>query len=383
MSKRDYYEILGVSREATVEEIKRAYRKLALKYHPDRNPGDKEAEERFKELSEAYEALSDPEKRELYDRYGHAAFDRQAQAAGGGWSGGFHDPFDIFREVFGGGGGIFDELFGSSRGARRGGASRGADLECELELTLEEAARGCEKKLRIRRPEPCPACKGSGAEAGEGKSVCPTCRGYGQVEQVLGGFMRFRQTCPRCGGEGRIIRRRCRQCGGSGLKEKTAAVTIRVPAGVEDGMRLRSAGNGAAGRQGGQRGDLFVLLRVRPHEIFKRRGDDLLCEAPISFAQAALGAEIAVPTLEGSAQIRIPPGTQPGTVFRLKGKGMPNVHGYGRGDLLVRVQVEVPSNLNAQQKAKLKEFAEMCDSSVHPKSKSFFEKAKAFFRQAT
>lgn len=381
MAKRDYYEVLGVERRASDEEIKKAYRQLALKYHPDRNPGDKAAEEKFKELGEAYEALSDTQKRSAYDQFGHAAFDARARA-GARAGGGFHDPFDIFREVFGGRGTgtIFDEFFGGESRRDPTGAESGADLRYDLEISFEEAARGCEKEISISKADTCDHCHGSGAEAGSGHKPCATCRGAGQVEQVLGGLMRVRQTCPRCGGAGRVVEKPCRTCRGTGRHEQATKVTLRIPAGVDTGNRLRSAGNGESGLRGGPPGDLYVVLHVRPHDIFQRDGDDLLCEVPISFVQAALGAEIEVPTLEGAAHIKVPPGTQSGTIFRLKGKGMRNVQGYGKGDLHVRAAVEVPTKLNPSQRSKLEEFAALCDANVNPRSKSFFERAKELFR---
>lgn len=380
MAKRDYYEVLGVERGASEEEIKKAYRKLAVKYHPDKNPGDKSAEEKFKELGEAYEALSDAQKRAAYDQYGHAAFDPRTRAGGGfGRGGGFHDPFDIFREVFGGGGGgsIFEDLFGGQRRDPTG-PQRGSDLRYDMEISFEEAALGCEKEISITKPENCETCHGSGAQEGSRVKNCPTCGGRGQVLSSRGIFS-IAQTCPRCEGAGQVIEKPCRACQGSGRAEKRTKITLKIPPGVDTGARLRSSGNGEAGVRGGAHGDLYVVLHVKEHEIFQRDGDDLICEVPISFVQAALGAELEVPTLTGTAQIKIPAGTQTGTVFRLKGKGVKNVQGYGWGDLHVRVTVEVPGHLNSAQRQKLQEFAELCDSNVNPKSKSFFEKAKSFF----
>lgn len=381
MAKRDYYEVLGVDRNATGEEIKKAYRKLALKYHPDRNPGDKSAEERFKEVSEAYEVLSDPDKRAAYDQYGHAAFDSRARAGAGGFGGGFHDPFDIFREVFGSAGlgaSIFDEFFG---GPRRDptGAEPGADLRGDVELTLEEAAQGCEKEITLTKPSPCPTCQGTGAEGPARMRVCAACEGRGQVVTTRGIFS-IAQTCPRCEGLGRLLEKPCKACRGTGRREQTSKIKIRIPAGVDNGARLRSVGNGEAGVRGGPPGDLYIVVHVKPHEIFRRDGDDLICEVPISFVQAALGAEIEVPTLTGTTRIAIPPGTQSGTVFRVKGKGIKNVEGYGWGDLHVRVVVEVPTRLTPAQRAKLEEFAALCDESVNPIRQSFFAKAKNLFK---
>jgi molecular chaperone DnaJ len=378
MAKRDYYEILGVSRDASNEHIKKAYRKLAVKFHPDKNPGDKQAEERFKELGEAYDVLADPQKRAAYDRFGHSAFDARSRA-GGGARGGFHDPMDIFREVFGGGAGsIFEDLFGGER-RDPGAPQRGSDLRYDMELTLEEAARGCEKEIPLTKLEACDACHGTGAEKGSSTKVCATCAGRGQVLTSRGIFS-IAQTCPRCEGAGRIIEHPCHTCRGAGRREKASRVKLKIPAGVDTGTRLRSAGNGEAGTRGGPQGDLHVVLHVRNHEIFHRDGDDLVCEVPISFVQAALGAEIEVPTLSGKANIRVPAGTQSGTVFRLRGRGISNVQGYGVGDLHVRVNVEVPTHLNAAQKASLQQFAELCDESVNPIGKSFFDRAREFFR---
>lgn len=380
MAKRDYYEVLGVERQAGEEELKKAYRQLALKFHPDRNPGDKAAEEKFKEVGEAYDVLSDPQKRAAYDQYGHAAFDPRSRAAsGGGWGGGFHDPMDLFREMFGGGGGLFEGLFGEGNRRDPSGAERGSDLRYDLELTFEEAALGCEKEVSVTREDACEKCRGTGAEQGSGVKTCATCGGRGQVEQVLGGFMRVRQGCPRCGGAGRVVEKPCRACRGSGRRPRTSTVKLRIPAGVDTGSRLRSAGNGESGLRGGPAGDLYVVLHVHPHDIFQRDGEDLLCEVPISFVQAALGAEIEVPTLDGAAHIKIPAGTQSGTVFRLKGRGMRRVQEYGSGDLHVRVLVEVPAKLSALQRGKLEEFAAACDPSVNPRTKSFFDRAREFF----
>ena len=390
MSKRDYYEVLGVERGASDDDIKKSYRKQAVKFHPDKNPGDKSAEDKFKELGEAYEALSDPQKRAAYDQYGHAAFDsRRRPGAGAGRGGPFHDPFDVFREVFGGAGGgggagfedILGQFFGGSGGGRSdpSGPQRGSDLRYDLEIEFEEAAGGCEREISITKLDECETCDGSGAEEGAKRHVCNTCGGRGQVVTARGIFS-IAQTCPRCEGAGRIVDKPCRKCQGAGRLEKTKKVNFRIPAGVDTGARLRSSGNGEAGVRGGSAGDLFVVLHVKAHPLFQREGDDLIYEMPISFVQAALGAEIEVPSLTGQAIIRIPAGTQTGAMFRVKGKGVKNLQGYGTGDLHVRVSAEVPSHLNAAQRAKLEEFAALCDEKVNPQSRSFFEKAKSFFK---
>ena len=376
MAKRDYYEVLGVSKTASDEEVKKAYRRLAVKFHPDKNPGDKEAEERFKEVGEAYEALSDPQRRSAYDRYGHAAFDARRRAGRGG---GFHDPFDLFREVFGGGGSIFDDLFGAATARRDPSApQRGADLRYDMEITFEETARGCEKEITVSKMDVCQQCHGSASEAGAQARVCPTCGGRGQVVSSRGIFS-IAQTCSRCEGAGRVVDKPCRACQGHGRLERTSKITLKIPAGVDTGTRLRSSGNGEGGVRGGPNGDLYVVLHVLPHDVFQRDGEDLLCEVPISFAQAALGGDVEVPTLRGTTHIKLPPGTQPGTVYRLRGKGLKALHESGYGDLHVRVQIEVPTKLNSEQKAKLQEFAELCDKGVHPLAERFWEKAKRFF----
>jgi molecular chaperone DnaJ len=376
MSKRDYYDILGVDRTSGIEEIKKAYRKLAVKFHPDKNPGDKSAEEKFKEIGEAYEILNDPQQRAAYDQHGHAAFDRRA----GGFSrstGGFHDPFEIFREVFGAGN-IFDDLFGGGRSDPTQ-PQRGDDLRYDMEIGFEEAARGCEKEISVTKPERCGACNGSGAEGGSRMKTCSACGGRGQMISSRGIFS-IAQTCPHCQGAGRVFEKPCRVCHGAGRRELATKIKLRIPAGVDTGSRLRSAGNGAAGLRGGPSGDLYVVLHVQSHEIFQRDGDDLLCDVPVGFVQAALGAEIDVPTLDGKANIRIPPGTQSGTLFRLRGKGVKNVQGHGSGDLHVRINVEVPTHLTAAQKAKLQEFAALCSGKESPISQTFFEKAKNLFQ---
>lgn len=370
---RDPYETLGVSRSAAVEEIKTSYRKLAMKYHPDRNPGDGGAEESFKEISQAYDILIDPDKRAAYDRYGYAAF----QGPGGGPGAGFHDPFDLFREVFGsGGGGIFEHFFGGSGGGAD--QARGADLRYDLEIKLEEAARGVEKEIEIGKTGRCSACGGSGGGPGAHLHTCPTCRGRGQVIATRG-FFQVAQPCPRCHGAGEMFDHPCKVCRGDGRAETTTRIKLKIPAGIEDSSRLRSSGNGEAGVRGAASGDLYVVVHIREHAVFARDGDDLFCEMPVSFVIAALGGEINVPTLEGKASIKVPAGTQNGTVFKLRGKGMPYLRGSGQGQLLVRAVVEVPTKLTPGQRRKLEEFAESCGDQNAPMARSFLERAKEFF----
>lgn len=380
-TKRDYYEVLEVTRTATVEEIKRSYRKLAVKHHPDKNPDDPHAEERFKELGEAYDVLMDENKRSAYDRYGHAAFAQGTGPAAGG--GGFHDPFDIFREVFGqggGGGGIFEQFFGGGGGGRdREGRQRGSDLRYDMQIKLEEAAFGCEKEIEISKLDVCAKCDGRGAEEGSHAATCPTCHGRGQVISSRG-FFQVSQTCPNCRGTGQIIAKPCRACHGEGRVEAVSRIKLKIPAGIEDGSRLRSSGNGEAGIRGGPRGDLYVVIHVKEHEVFERQEDSLYCEVPISFITATLGGEVKVPTLEGKASVKVPAGTQSATIFKLRGKGMPTLNSSARGDLMVRVLVEVPTRLNTEQRKKLEEFAELCGEENTPIHKSFFEKAKEFFK---
>ena len=377
MSQADLYEVLGVARDSSADELKKAYRKLAVKYHPDKNPGDQKAEAKFKEISSAYDILKDPEKRAAYDRYGHAAF--QGGMGGGGGRGG-HDPFDIFREAFGGsggGGGIFEEFFGG--GQSHGGTASGADLRYNLEISLEEAVKGCEKEIRYKRSVGCNRCGGQGAEPGSKKTTCSTCGGSGQLSSDRG-FISFRQTCPKCQGAGTTIDKPCTDCHGEGRKMDTSEVKVRIPAGVATGSKLRSAGKGEAGLMGGPAGDLYIVIYVKEHELFERQDDNLFCEIPIKFTLAALGGSIKVPTLFGKGSLKIPAGTQTGTTFRLRAQGVPHLRGNGKGDLLVRVQVEVPTKLSNDQKEKLEAFADACGDPGNPMSKSFVERAKKFFR---
>lgn len=378
MAQRDYYEVLGVSKDASQAEIKKAYRKAAVQHHPDKNPDDPKAEEKFKELGQAYEVIGDEEKRAAYDRYGHAAFEG---GGGGRRGGGFHDPMDIFSQVFGtDGGGIFDDLFGGG-GRRRdpSGKKRGSDLRYDLEITLEEAAEGIEKELEIEKYAICGKCSGSGSKSGgSGAKPCTTCGGRGVVGQQRGIFIQ-QATCPECRGAGQVIADPCGDCNGDGRKQAPERVKIRIPAGVDDGTRLRSTGKGDAGLRGGPAGDLYVFLHLKSHDVFQRDEDDLYCEVPLPFSTAALGGELEVPTLTGSATMKIPPGTQGGTTFRLRDRGMPSLSTGRKGDLHVEVQVEVPTKLSSEQKEKLKEFTESIGEKNSPMQESFFEKAKRFF----
>ncbi|MDD3180218.1 MAG: molecular chaperone DnaJ [Opitutaceae bacterium] len=380
-TKEDYYELLGVPRGVSDEELKKAYRKKAVQHHPDKNPGNKEAEEKFKKISEAYEVLKDPDKRSAYDRFGHAAF--QQGGAGGprggfpGGGGGFHDPFDIFREVFGsGGGGMFNDIFGGERGNE--GERHGSDLRYDLEIMLEEAASGVEREISFRKLGECEHCGGSGAEPGSKRTTCPTCHGAGQVTTSRG-FSHVRQVCPTCRGTGHRFERVCTKCHGEGRLNQTTKINVRIPPGVDTGSKLRSAGNGEAGAMGGPAGDLYIVVHVKEHEVFERHGDDLFCEIPIKFTLATLGGTIQAPTLQGKATLKIPTGTQSGTTFRLRGRGMPQLRGGGHGDQLVRVLVEVPTSLTNEQRKLLEEFARVSGDTDQPVGKSFFEKARKFF----
>lgn len=368
--KRDYYEILGVSRDATADEIKKAYRRLARRYHPDVNRHDEDAEERFKEINEAYEVLSDPEKRQMYDMYGHRGMDSSYGSSGFGFGG-----FDL-----GGFGDIFDVFFGSgtrSQTRQRTAGEPGSDLRYDLEITLEEAARGVEKTLRLSRLETCDACDGKGVRAGSSMVECSYCHGTGQIRHtqhtILGSFSTV-TTCNMCHGQGQMIKDPCPVCDSTGRVRKTSERSVRIPAGVESGMRIRLRGEGDVGTRGGPPGDLYVFVQIRPHEVFERRGDDIFCEIPISFVQAALGGTIEVPTLEGTHKLEIPEGTQTGTTFKLPGMGIPNINTGVRGNQHVIVRILVPRKLNDEQKKILLQFAESVGIELNPNGKGFFEK---------
>ncbi len=383
MAKRDYYEILGISRNASSEDIKKAYRRLAVKYHPDKNrDNSKEAEEKFKEVSEAYKILSDTEKRKIYDQYGHAGLQADLGTGGGGFTGSDFDPFTVFNEFFGqrsssgGGGGIFDNLFGGRASSREGQA--GSDLRYRLEVTFKEAAFGTEKDIQVPRYETCSNCRGSGVKPGSSPQTCSTCGGAGSVA-VSQGFFSMSRTCTQCHGRGTIIKNPCRECRGSGRLRRTRRVKVKIPAGIDNGSHLRLTGQGEAGLRGGPTGDLYIAIEVRPHSIFKREGDTVICEIPITFTQAALGGEIRVPTLNGRAKLKIPPGTQTNKIFRLRKMGIPHLHSAGRGDQWVKIVVETPVSLSAEQKQLLKKFEEVGRGNGQPKARDFFNKVRQIF----
>ena len=375
MSKRDFYEVLGVDKNADEREIKKAYRKLAMKYHPDRNSDDPDAEEKFKEASMAYEVLSDKDKRSAYDRMGHAAFENGM--GGGGFGGAGAGNFqDIFGDIFGN----FGDIFGQSRGGGR--QRRGSDLRYVIELTLEEAVRGCKKEIIFTAPAPCETCDGKGAKNASDIQTCSTCNGHGQV-RMQQGFFAVQQTCPNCGGSGQEIKNPCNDCHGSGVKEKSRTLEVSIPAGVDDGDRVRLAGEGEAGGSGVQNGDLYVEVRVKEHPVFKRQGADLYMDVPVSITDAALGKEVEIPTLDGKVKIKVAEGTQSGKLLRVRGKGVTPVRTTMKGDLICRIMVETPVNLTREQKDLLRQFQDTLDGdSKHhqsPKKKSFFEKLGDLF----
>ena len=371
--KRDYYEVLGVGRSAGDEEVKKAYRRLAVQFHPDRNPGDKQAEEKFKEINEAYQVLSDPEKRSQYDRFGHAAF--QGQQGPGGF-GGF-DFSQGFEEVFSD---IFGDFFGTGRGRSRSRSRRGEDLRYDLEVEFEEAARGTEKVIKFQRLTPCDGCNGTRARGGaEGVRTCPNCRGTGQV-RTQQGFFSISTTCGQCRGEGMMIADPCPKCQGQGRIRKPVSLSVRIPPGVDNGSRLKLRNEGEAGFATGPAGDLYVVVHVKEHPLFVRQDNDVVIEVPVGFPQAALGADLEVPTLEGKIKLKLPASTQSGKIFRLKGKGFVDLHGYGRGDQLVRIVVETPRRLSVRQRELLEEFAKASGEDVnHPMTKGFVDKLKEMF----
>jgi molecular chaperone DnaJ len=376
MSKKDYYETLGVARNASDAELKKAYRKLAMKYHPDRNPDDAEAEARFKEAKEAHEVLSDPQKRAAYDQFGHAGVDPSMAGAGAGGFGGGASFSDIFGDVFG-------DIFGGGAGGPGGGsrAYRGADLRYTLELGLEEAVKGTDVRIRVPAAETCETCGGSGAKKGTSATTCQTCNGHGQV-RMQQGFFSVQQTCPDCRGSGKVISDPCPDCRGSGRVQKTKTLSVKVPAGVDTGDQIRLAGEGEAGEHGGPAGDLYVQVKLKPHDIFKREDDDLYCEMPVSIATAALGGELVVPTLDGRASIKVPAGTQSEKLFRLKGKGVRNVRSGRVGDLYCRVSIETPVNLTDEQQQLVKQLEESLKkggSKHSPREQSWLDKIKGFF----
>lgn len=376
MAKQDYYKILGVNRDADEKTIKKAYKRLAMKHHPDRNQGDKESEAKFKEIKEAYEILTDAEKKAAYDQYGHAAFE-QGGMGGGGFGGGGADFNDVFGDMFG-------DIFGGGRRQQR--ASRGSDLQYNMSLTLEEAVRGVTKEIRIPSLVECDVCHGSGAKEGSKPVSCGTCHGTGQI-QVRQGFFAVQQTCPHCHGRGQIIKDPCNKCHGDGRVEKTKTLSVKIPAGVDTGDRVRLSGEGEAGEHGAVAGDLYVQVQVKQHAIFERDGNNLYCEVPINFALAALGGEIEVPTLDGRVNLKIPSETQTGKLFRMRSKGVKSIRSNSKGDLLCRVVVETPVKLSDKQKQLLRDleasFGSVSGSKNSPRSKSFFDGVKKFFDDLT
>ncbi|NOY50262.1 MAG: molecular chaperone DnaJ [Chlorobi bacterium] len=384
MSKRDYYDILGVSKSASADEMKKAYRKMAIKYHPDKNPDNKEAEEKFKEAAEAYEVLSDPQKKSRYDQFGHAGMSGSAGFGGGGGGMSMDDIFSHFGDIFGGafGGGFSSGGFGSS--GRRQRVNRGSNLRVKVKLRLSEIANGVEKKIKLKKYVPCGACHGSGAANGSGKSTCATCNGHGQVRQVTNTFlgqMQTTSTCPTCNGEGEIITSKCTVCHGNGIVKSDEIVSIKIPAGVAEGMQLSVSGKGNAAARGGVPGDLLVLIEEEPHPDLVRDENNLLYDLYINFADAALGTSVEVPTIDSKARIKIAPGTQGGKVLRLKGKGIPDVNGYGRGDILVNVNIWTPKSLSKDEEALLEKLRHSPNFRPAPtaKDRSYFDRMREFF----
>lgn len=374
MAKADFYETLGVDRGADEKALKSAYRKLAMKYHPDRNPGDPEAEARFKEVNEAYETLKDPQKRAAYDRFGHAAFENGGMGPGGGMGGGFGGAgfSDIFEDIFG-------EMMGGARSRRGGGRERGADLRYNMEITLEEAYTGKTAQIRVPSSVICEVCSGSGARPGSSPSTCSTCGGAGRV-RAASGFFSIERTCPTCNGRGQTIQDPCENCHGEGRVTQERSLSVNIPAGIEDGTRIRLAGEGEAGFRGGPTGDLYIFVSVKPHEFFQRDGADLYCKVPISMTQAALGGHFEVATMDGAyTRVKIPEGTQSGRQFRLKGKGMPVLRQAAMGDLYIQIVVETPQNLSKRQRELLQEFEEISAKDNNPQSNGFFSRMKEFF----
>jgi molecular chaperone DnaJ len=380
----DYYEVLGLSKGASPEEIKKAYRKLALKFHPDKNPDNDEAEKKFKEVSAAYEVLSDPQKKEMYDRYGEAGVNGSYAGGGGFGQGGFSsmdDALRTFMDAFGGMGGgesIFESFFGGGRSQGQGFAQQGASKKASITISFEEAAKGVEKELAVSSYVSCDTCDGKGAKSSSDIKHCDYCQGAGQVHQTRG-FFSMTSTCPKCHGAGQTIENPCKSCSGAGRKKEKRRVKINIPAGVDNGMRMRMAGYGDAGEGGGPPGDLYVFIQVTSHDVFQREGDDIIVELPVSFAEAALGIKKEIPSLGKPCRISIPEGTQNGKVFRIRGEGFPNVHGHSKGDLLVKVLVETPTHLSARQKELLTEFSEIESDDNHPKRQTFFEKVRSLF----
>lgn len=381
--EKDYYEVLGVSKTATPEELKKAYRKLAVQYHPDRNPGNKEAEEKFKELAKAYEVLSDPEKRKRYDQFGPDAFSSAASGGYGGAGGGFggFSAEDIFSQVFGGGGGgggsIFEEFFGGGRRRSPNAARHGNDLRYDLQIDFIDAVFGVDKEISITKMSTCDACHGSGAESNSSKSTCSQCHGSGQVVMQQG-FFSVSQECPRCHGTGQIIQKPCKKCNASGQVQERKSLKVHIPPGVDTGSRLRVAGEGEGGARGGSPGDLYVVIHVREHELFKRHGDDIQCDLPIPLATAILGGTVEVPTVTGKAKMKIKEGTQNNAILRLQGKGMPSLRGGRRGDMYVKIITEVPTSLNAEQRKALEQFNSSLLDKNNPIQSDFKRKAAPF-----